>query len=120
MDEEHPEPFPPEHRSLEDELRSQFGPDVLIDNDEQEVDAGSVSGDHPPEDEDDPMAGHTAGSAHDSDEYEERDDYGPMDLRATTTHGLSESDEEPNDNPLRRIINKTVSASFVHIDCAPF
>jgi hypothetical protein len=110
MESDEPASSFPEDRSLEDELRSQFGSEVLVANDELDAEAATSHGDgSPPEDlEED-------GTANiDEDEVEEMDDdfSQPIDLRATGDHALSDSDDEPSVNPLRRLIHNRVS-SFI-------
>jgi hypothetical protein len=92
-----------EQRSLEDELRSRFGSDVLVDNDQMTVDNGSEHGDIlPPDDDQEEEDEHM----NDEGEIMDYDDLQPMDLRAGSTHRVSDSEEETDENPLRRMIQK--------------
>jgi hypothetical protein len=95
-------PFPVEERSLEDELRSQFGSDVLVANDEDDhVASSEIPEDQPPEDE-------AMDEAYEDEEetgtYGNFGDLGPIDLTAPNAHSLSDSDDDQPENPLRRLI----------------
>jgi hypothetical protein len=90
-----------EERSLEDELRSRFGSEVLVDNDQLMVDNGSKHGDViPPEDDQEDDDANMA----DKGEIVDYDNLQPMDLRAGSTHRVSDSEDETGENLLRRMI----------------
>jgi hypothetical protein len=101
MDEENEAGNPAGEVSLEDELRNQFGPSVLLDNDEHQSN---------PEYPDDAESayGYGAEDLDGADQYEEPMDYGPVDLRSRNgAHQVSDSDsEDPDANPLRELIQR--------------
>ncbi len=107
--------IPPEP-SLEEELAAQFGPEVLVDNDEA-MTKEDQSGFHPEERDDRESAGSEGKQGEDYVNYGE---YAPIDLRSTHRISDDKAEEEEETNPLRCIIQRNVSVDRLQSFTATF